>query len=304
MLDAVDAALIQELQLDGRATFQTLGDRVGMSRTAVRARVRRLLDTGALRVVGVINAEVLGIGARALVSIGVEGPAAVLMGELSRRDAVTFAALVAGRHAIVAEVRARDDGELAAELDDIRLHARLRAMDVFRCVRVVKAGGGAAVPAALHAGLTLDDTDWRLMRELQRDGRAPYARLARFVGLSQAATRARVVRLIEACAVQVTGVVDAAAAGTDESAGLGLRVRGDVATCAEKIAGLVGTETVLTGYGRYDIVAVLNAEDRARLLNRIETVRAVPEVRAAESWHHLAVSRPVRRSDTEAAASA
>lgn len=291
VLDAVDAALVQELQRDGRATFQTLGDRVGMSRTAVRARVRRLLDSGTLRVAGVINAEVLGIGARAYAAISVEGPAAVVLDDLARRAAVTFAALVTGRHSIVAELRARDDAELAAELDDVRLNGRVRAVDVFRCVRVVKADGGAAVPCGLRDGVTLDEIDWRLMRELQRDGRAPYARLARLVGLSQAATRARVVRLVAAAAVRVTGVLDAAAAGTGESAGLGLRVRGDAATCAEKIAGLPGTDTVLTGYGRHDVLAVLNAEDRAGLLNRIEAVRAVPEVRAMETWHHLAVSR-------------
>lgn len=290
MLDAVDAALVQELQHDGRATFQTLGDRVGMSRTAVRARVRRLLDTGTLRVTGVINAEVLGIGARAHVSLSVDGPAAVVMDDLARRAAVTFAALVTGRHSIVAELRSHDDAELAAELDDIRLSGRVRAMDVFRCVRVVKAGGGAAVPSGFQAGVTLDAIDWRLMRELQRDGRAPYARLARVVGLSQAATRARVVRLVDASAVQVTGIVDASAVGTSEGAGLGLRVRGDVGSCAEKIAGLPGTDTVLTGYGRHDVVAVLNAEDRSRLLNRIESVRAVPELRSMETWHHLAVS--------------
>lgn len=291
VLDAVDAALVQELQRDGRATFQTLGDRVGMSRTAVRARVRRLLDSGTLRVAGVINAEVLGIGARAYAAISVEGPAAVVLDDLARRAAVTFAALVTGRHSIVAELRARDDAELAAELDDVRLNGRVRAVDVFRCVRVVKADGGAAVPCGLRDGVTLDEIDWRLMRELQRDGRAPYARLARLVGLSQAATRARVVRLVAAAAVRVTGVLDAAAAGTGESAGLGLRVRGDASTCAEKIAGLPGTDTVLTGYGRHDVLAVLNAEDRAGLLNRIEAVRAVPEVHAMETWHHLAVSR-------------
>ena len=287
MLDAVDAALIRELQHDGRATFQALGDRVGMSRTAVRARVRRLLDDGALRVVGVISGEVLGIGAHAHVSLSVEGPAGVVAEELARRKTVTFAALVAGRHAVVAELRAHDDGELAAELDDIRTRARVRAMDVFRCVRVVKAGGGAAVPSGLRPGVTLDGTDWRLMRELERDGRAPYALLARRIGLSQAATRARVVRLVEARAVRVTGVVNAAAAGAGESAGLGVRVRGDAGACAERIAGLPGTGMVLTGYGRHDIIATLTARDRPELLARLEAVRAVPDAQVTETWQHL-----------------
>lgn len=292
MLDAVDAALIRELQHDGRATFQSLGDRVGLSRTAVRARVRRLLDGGALRVVGVINGEVLGIGAHAHVSLSVAGPVGAVVDELVRRKSVTYAAPVAGRHAVVAELRAHDDAELAAELDDVRMRARVAAMDVFRCVRVVKAGGGAAVPSALRPGVTLDDTDWRLMRALERDGRAPYAALARRIGLSQAATRARVVRLIEARALRVTSVVNAAALGTAESAGLGLRVRGDAGSCAERIADLPGTGTVLTGYGRHDIIATLAARDRPELLARLEAVRAIPDARVTETWQHLTPPAP------------
>lgn len=287
MLDAVDAALIRELQHDGRATFQALGDRVGMSRTTVRARVRRLLEGGALRVVGVINDEVLGITVHAHVSLSVEGPAGAVAEELARRKSVTFAALVAGRHAVVAELRAHDDAELAAELDDVRIRLRVRAMDVFRCVRVVKAGGGAAVPSGLRPGVTLDGTDWRLMRELERDGRAPYAGLARRVGLSQAATRARVVRLTEARAVRVTAAANPAAAGTGESVGVGVRVRGDAGACAERIAGLPGAGTVLTGYGRHDIIATLTARSRPELLDRLEVVRTVPEAQITETWQHL-----------------
>ncbi len=56
VLDAVDAALVRALQGDGRATYQALADRVGLSRTAVRARVRHLIATGAIRIVGVLHA--------------------------------------------------------------------------------------------------------------------------------------------------------------------------------------------------------------------------------------------------------
>ncbi|AGZ39451.1 Lrp/AsnC family transcriptional regulator [Actinoplanes friuliensis] len=45
---------------------------------------------------------------------------------------------------------------------------------------------------------TLDQTDWRLLAELQRDGRASYADLARAVAMSPSAVADRVRRLEEA----------------------------------------------------------------------------------------------------------
>jgi Lrp/AsnC family leucine-responsive transcriptional regulator len=46
--------------------------------------------------------------------------------------------------------------------------------------------------------VTLDRTDWRLLDELQRDGRASYADLARVVAMSPSAVAERVRRLEEA----------------------------------------------------------------------------------------------------------
>jgi Lrp/AsnC family leucine-responsive transcriptional regulator len=46
--------------------------------------------------------------------------------------------------------------------------------------------------------IVLDRTDWRLLAELQRDGRASYAELARAVAMSASAVAERVRRLEEA----------------------------------------------------------------------------------------------------------
>ncbi len=46
--------------------------------------------------------------------------------------------------------------------------------------------------------VALDDVDWRLLEELQRDGRTGYAELGRAVGLSASAVTERVRRLEEA----------------------------------------------------------------------------------------------------------
>jgi len=74
------------------------------------------------------------------------------------------------------------------------------------------------------AATPLDPTDRHLIEALQRDGRASYADLADLVGLSPAATRLRVQRLLDAGVVQVVGVTDPLALGYPVMAALGIRV--------------------------------------------------------------------------------
>ena len=56
--------------------------------------------------------------------------------------------------------------------------------------------------------VVLDETDKALIEALQHDGRMPYTRLADRVGLSEAAVRQRVQRLIESGVCQIVAVTD------------------------------------------------------------------------------------------------
>ena len=51
-------------------------------------------------------------------------------------------------------------------------------------------------------GTHVDDTDRAIIEQLQRDGRVPYTRLGAAVGLSEAAARQRVQRLIDSGVMQ------------------------------------------------------------------------------------------------------
>jgi DNA-binding Lrp family transcriptional regulator len=286
VLDAVDAVLVRELQRDGRATFQALADRVGLSRTAVRARVQHLLQTEVVRVVGVVHSAVIGAGVTGHVLVAVDGAAREVAHAVAKRAAVCFAALTAGPHDLVTQVRARDDEALAAEVDEIRRTAGVRSAEVVRCVATMR--DAHSVVRSL-ADISLDDIDWRLLRELQRDGRAPYTRLAGIIGLSQAATRARVVRLMRSAVIQVTGQADAAALGATEVGGFGLAVSGPVRQVAEAVAQQDGVRYVATGFGRYDIVGEVEAGARADLVTILDAIREVPGATVRESWHHLDV---------------
>lgn len=291
MLDAVDAELVRALQGDGRATYQALAQSVGLSRTAVRARVRRLVGAGAIRIVGVAHAGITGMKVFAHISFGIHGSADRLLRDIEHRGAVTFAAHTAGRTPVVAHVRVPSDAALAAELAELRRLPSVSYTEVFRGEAVVK---DAHAPAREPRETAVDPLDWRLIRQLEADGRASYADLARRVGLSQAAARSRVVRLIGEGLVHVTALLEPAAMGANEHLGFGARCRGDAWEMAARLGKLPGVTFIASGFGRFDAVGCVTAADRPGMVEALEVIRASPEVSELETWAHLAVVKDHR----------
>ncbi|MEY9850247.1 Lrp/AsnC family transcriptional regulator [Streptacidiphilus sp. MAP5-3] len=288
MFDATDAALVAVLQRDGRTSFQDLATAVGISREAARARVQRLLERREVRVVGIVAPEVLGLRTLAHVSVEVVGDSSAAARSLAGRGAVMFLSRTAGRRHLVADVRVRDTAALETELALFRAAPGVHGIEVFRCTELVRDAYSPAVPRpSLHGPLELDDRDRMLLALLQRDGRSSYADLAARIGLSQAATRARVLRMLDAGAVHVTGLVASAAIGVREAAGIGLGVGGPVAPVAEAASALAGVNFVMSGHGRFDLVCGVDAPDRARLLATLDRLQGLEGVNRSESWVHL-----------------
>ncbi|MGV9263756.1 Lrp/AsnC family transcriptional regulator [Kitasatospora sp. NPDC003701] len=288
MLDTTDAALVRELQRDGRVSYQRLAELLEISREAARARVQRLLTRGEVRIVGIVPPAVAGITTVAHVSLDVAGPAWPVAAAAAGRRAASFVSCTAGPQGVVAELRVADDAALEREFAALRAVAGVRGVEVFRCTELVRDAYAQAAPAPRTGTLpALDEADRRLLGLLQADGRASFAALAERIGLSQPATRARVLRLLEVGAVHVTGLVESRALGVREAAGVGLGVHGPVREVAEAAAALPGVNYVASGYGRFDLVCGLDAPDRPALLRGLETLRALPGVTRSESWVHL-----------------
>jgi Lrp/AsnC family transcriptional regulator for asnA, asnC and gidA len=138
----------------------------------------------------------------------------------------------------------------------------------------------------------LDQVSKRIIEQLQQDGRRSYAAIARAVGLSEAATRQRVQRLLDERIIQIAAVTDAAAVGFHRMALLGIRVEGDIRTTAARLAELEEAEYVVICAGQFDILAELICEDDAHLLRTInEAVRTIPGVRTTETFVYLRVAK-------------
>jgi len=136
----------------------------------------------------------------------------------------------------------------------------------------------------------LDDLDRRLIDELQRDGRASYADLAELVGLSPAATRMRVQRLLDAGVVEVVGVTNPMALGYPVMAALGVRVDRNVRDVADRIADIEGVIYVVFTSGSFDLLVEVLCADSSRLLQVIDDeVRRIPDVRSVESFTYFGI---------------
>jgi Lrp/AsnC family transcriptional regulator, regulator for asnA, asnC and gidA len=61
-LDAVDLAILDQLQEDGRASYRDIGQQVGVTHATVRTRVQQLISSGVVRIMGVPNTQKLGFG--------------------------------------------------------------------------------------------------------------------------------------------------------------------------------------------------------------------------------------------------
>lgn len=137
-------------------------------------------------------------------------------------------------------------------------------------------------------GVELDEVDRRIIAELQTDGRTPYSRLGPLVGLSQAAVRQRVQRLIDRGVMQVVAVTDPAVLGLGLQAMVGVRVDGDPRVVAEAIAESVDVDYVVITAGRYDLLVEVVAPDAGALLDLVTTaIRDVPGVLSTEILTYL-----------------
>lgn len=152
-------------------------------------------------------------------------------------------------------------------------------------------GTGDPASAIRDASGRLDRLSKAIIEQLQQDGRRSYAAIARAVGLSEAATRQRVQRLIDEGVVQIAAVTDAAAVGFHRMAMLGVNVEGDIQGVADKLTAVDGAEYVVICAGQYDCLMEVVCEDDGRLLEIIDTVRSIPGVRSTATFVYLRVAK-------------
>jgi len=145
----------------------------------------------------------------------------------------------------------------------------------------------APVKAPRYAPSAIDKA---IIEQLQQDGRRPYTDVAAAVGLSEAAVRQRVRRLIDSGVMQIVAVADPLRLGFSLMTLVGVRAEGDLVKTADALAAVPEVIYVVLTTGSFDLLVELVCADHDHLLKLLnETIRTIPGVTRTETFTYLRV---------------
>ncbi len=135
---------------------------------------------------------------------------------------------------------------------------------------------------------SIDAVSLAIIEQLQEDGRRPYAAIGKAVGLSEAAVRQRVQKLLDQNVMQIVAVTDPLTVGFRRQAMVGVNVEGDVDPVADALTAMDEVEYVVVTAGSFDLLVEIVCEDDDHLLEMInKRIRTLPGVRSTESFVYL-----------------
>ena len=139
--DDLNQRIIRCLQDDGRAAYDVIGQKLGVSGGTVRNRVARMREAGMLRIVAVVDPISVDYEADAM--LGIKTAPGVAPATLARRlephPAVVYIMWVSGRYDLLVEVVCDEETELALFLDEqVHGHSDIARVEVMTRIGMFK----------------------------------------------------------------------------------------------------------------------------------------------------------------------
>jgi Lrp/AsnC family transcriptional regulator for asnA, asnC and gidA len=136
--------------------------------------------------------------------------------------------------------------------------------------------------------VAIDSVSRAIIEQLQSDGRRSYASIGTAVGLSEAAVRQRVQKLVDSGVMQIVAVTDPMQVGMARQAMLAITVNGDLEAVADQLAKIDEVDYIVITAGSFDLMAEIVVEDDEHLLDLINSrIRAIPGVVRTETFLYL-----------------
>jgi Lrp/AsnC family transcriptional regulator for asnA, asnC and gidA len=130
-----------------------------------------------------------------------------------------------------------------------------------------------------------------IIQQLQEDGRRAYATIGKAVGLSEAAVRQRVQKLVETGVMQIVAVTDPMQVGFDRQAMVAISAAGDIEAIAEQLAETPEIVYIVVIAGAYDLLAEVVVTDDDHLLSLLQHIRSIPGVQRTETFPYLKLTK-------------
>ncbi len=138
--DALDLQIISLLRVDGRRSNREVARRLGVPEATVRYRVRRLTESGVLKIAAAVDPEHLGYALTAVISIEVEPRKFVEVSDkIAAMEQVMWLGITTGASDIILTASFKQQDEMFAFVADELAHIDgVKRVQTSVCMRVVK----------------------------------------------------------------------------------------------------------------------------------------------------------------------
>lgn len=119
MLDEIDRAIIHHLQYNGRLPYTYIAEKIGVSEGAVRRHIKKMIASGTLQIVGIVEPDKLGWNEAGMIGIRVlPEKTDEISYAIAQLPEVSYLFQVAGKFDLFAEVMCKDREHFVTFLND------------------------------------------------------------------------------------------------------------------------------------------------------------------------------------------
>lgn len=131
----------------------------------------------------------------------------------------------------------------------------------------------------------MDELDIQILDALQTDGRTPFTKIAKQVGVAESTIRSRYACLVDSGIVQTIAVIDPFSLGYNAPALIGISIEsGKINTVAKALELIPEVSYLVLTLGGFDLMVEVFCRDREHLTNLITNqIQAITGIRATET---------------------
>lgn len=287
MRDELDDAIVNLLLENTRATHRHIAEVTGIAESTARARVQSIIESGRIMPSVLVHPDIDEDGFFFMARVRLaDGADVVRLVDNESLATSPWIAQVSSTGEVIVQLSSTTIQSMVEALERVRVLegvVRLQSTVVLRIYVGAswdRAGGHRGQWAAKPTR-GADSTDRILVIALRHDGRASYTALAELIGLTVAATRRRVLRLVEDGVIRfATRVLDDSQRGCEAAVDLVVDTS-EVSRFVHDLCAMSSVRYVIEQTGRFNLAVYVVADDTSALARAVEQI--VTDQRAVES---------------------
>ena len=300
-VDAMDLNIIRELEIDALASNAQIGEKVNASPTTVRRRIQRLLDQRIIAITTIPDPFAFGYGIQATIVINASGGKVnEVADELASLLSVQYVVVTTGRYDIFAMAVFRDsDDMLNFVTNGLGGIPNLASAETMTSLKIAAKSSWSLLTSQPRQGTTpnstyaLDDTQMRILGELEINPRQSHTELAKKLGIVRHTVRRKLKTLFHDGVIQIVAIPDPLVLGYRTRAGILIKVHpARLQAVADELIANERIQHVIMSTGRYDIMAWAVFRDSEEMAGFVRgELGSIPGIISHETIINLRVAK-------------